>query len=324
MYKNLAPQAIGVSGRQSELIEMALTYGFKGFELDLREYMRKVASRGADAAARYIHSAQLRLGFHVSVFPLPVRWTEDDAVFKQDLDKLAATAEVGVSLGATGCYTHILPASDKLQYHENFAFHQQRLGAVADVLAKSGLKLGLGLIATPARRKDKKYEFVHQVDPFLAMVKSLGFENVGLLVDLWHWHVGGGTVKQLAELQRDQIVEVRFSDVPEDADPAKLTEEQRVLPGKGGTIDAVAALKILGEMEYAGPATPAANSKTLAGMTRDRIVRQAGEALDAVWKEAGLNRQGRLAPEEEEAVLVGATAEEEEFVPPVADEEETE
>ncbi len=324
MYKNLAPQAIGVSGRQSELIEMALTYGFKAFELDMAEYMRKVNSRGAEAAARYINSARLRLGFHVSVFPLPVRWTEGDATFKQDLEKLGQIAEIAASLGARGAYTHILPASDTLQYHENFAFHQQRLGEVADVLAKSGLKLGLGLIATPSRRKDKKYEFVHQVDPFLTMVNNLGIDNVGLVIDLWHWHLGGGTIKQLQELQRDQIVDVRFSDIPADADPARITEEQRVLPGKGGAIDAVTALRILGEMEYDGPATPAASPKTLAGMTRDRIVRQAGEALDAVWKEAGLNRHGRLAPDEEEPALVGAPEEEEDFIPPTDDEDEIE
>lgn len=324
MFKNLVPQAIGVSGRQSELIEMALTYGFKGFELDMREFMRKVASRGRDAASRYIQSAHIRLGFRVGGFELPVRWTDDETVFQQDLEKLGPLAEVAASLGAKGCYTSVLPASDKLPYHENFAFHQQRLGKAADALAKSGIKLGLCLVSTPKARKDKKFEFVHQVDPFLALVKTLGVKNIGIVLDLWHWHFGGGTIKQIRELQADQIVQVRVSDAAEDADPAKFTDDQRVLPGKGGQIDGAAALRILGELEYAGPVSPFANARTLPGMTRDRIVRTAGEALDAVWKEAGLNRHGRLGAEEDEPELVGAAvaAEEEIEIPGAAEEEE--
>jgi sugar phosphate isomerase/epimerase len=325
MFKNLIPQAIGVSGRQSELIEMALTYGFRGLDLDMREYVRKVNSRGRDAAARYLRSAQVRLDFRVGGFELPVRWTDDEAVFKQDLDKLAATAEVAASLGARGCYTHIPPASDKLAYHENFAFHQQRLGKVADVLAKHNLTLGLALVATPRQRKDKKFEFVYQVDPFLALVKTLGIANIGVVLDLWHWHLGGGTVKQIRELEAARIVQVRLSDVPSDLDPAKPSDEQRLLPGTGGEIDAAEALRILAELEYNGPVSPAAHARSMAGLTRDRIVRTAGEALDAVWKEAGLNRKGRLGPDEEDEELVAAAVgDEEEFVVPVATEEEAE
>jgi sugar phosphate isomerase/epimerase len=324
MYKNLTPQGIGVSGRQSELIEMALTYGFKGFDLDMREFARKVASRGRDAAGRYIHSAHLRLGFRVSGFELPVRWADDEAVFKQDLEKLPQIADAAEALGAKGCYAAVLPASDKLQYHENFSFHQQRLGKVADVLAARQVRLGLAFVSTPKARKDKKYEFIHQVEPFLTLVKTLGVGNVGIVIDLWHWHFGGGTIKQIRELSPDQIVQVRVSDAPVDVDPAKVTEESRLLPGRGGMIDAVAALRILGEREYNGPVSPFANSRALPGLTRDRIVRTAGEALDAVWKEAGLNRQGRLAPDEEETELVAVAVADEELEIPIEGEEEPE
>jgi sugar phosphate isomerase/epimerase len=305
---------------------MALTYGFKGFDLDMREFMRKVSSRGRDAAGRYLQSAQVRLGFRVSTFELPVRWTDEENVYKQDLDKLAPLAETAASLGAKGCYTMVPPASDKLAHADNFALLQQRLGPVADILARQKIQLGLGLNALPKSRKDKKHEFVHQVDPFLTLLGKLGIDNVGIVLDLWHWKIGGGTIKQIRELSPGQIVQVRVCDAPADADPAKITEDQRLLPGKGGLIDAVTAMRILGEMEYDGPVSPVANPKTLTGMTRDRIVRIAGEALDAVWKEAGLNRRGRLAPEEDELELVGAAvaAEEEEIEVPLEGEEAAE
>ena len=41
MYKNLSPSAIGVFGRQSELLEIALTHRFKGLEIDINEVLRR-------------------------------------------------------------------------------------------------------------------------------------------------------------------------------------------------------------------------------------------------------------------------------------------
>ena len=38
MFKNLNPSALGVSGHQSELIELALTYGFEGTDLNVADF----------------------------------------------------------------------------------------------------------------------------------------------------------------------------------------------------------------------------------------------------------------------------------------------
>jgi chitinase len=34
MYKNLNASSFGISGRQSDLIELAMTYGFQGIDID--------------------------------------------------------------------------------------------------------------------------------------------------------------------------------------------------------------------------------------------------------------------------------------------------
>ena len=57
MYKNLCSEALGVSGRQSELIELALTYGFKGIDLDLVSFAKQVELRGLEHAGRFLESA---------------------------------------------------------------------------------------------------------------------------------------------------------------------------------------------------------------------------------------------------------------------------
>ena len=37
MFKNLVGEGLGVSGRQNEMIELALTYGFHGLDVDMND-----------------------------------------------------------------------------------------------------------------------------------------------------------------------------------------------------------------------------------------------------------------------------------------------
>ena len=46
MYRNLSPAALGISGRQSEIIELSLSYGFKGIDLDLVDFQQTVKTYG--------------------------------------------------------------------------------------------------------------------------------------------------------------------------------------------------------------------------------------------------------------------------------------
>jgi chitinase len=41
MYKNLNATVLGVSGRQSELIELAMTYGFRGLDIDIVDLVKR-------------------------------------------------------------------------------------------------------------------------------------------------------------------------------------------------------------------------------------------------------------------------------------------
>ncbi len=44
MLKNFSPQSLGINGRQSELIELALTYGFTSMDIDMRRDATTVAA----------------------------------------------------------------------------------------------------------------------------------------------------------------------------------------------------------------------------------------------------------------------------------------
>jgi predicted xylose isomerase-like sugar epimerase len=101
----------------------------------------------------------------------------------------------------------------------------------------------------------------------------------------------------LRELSPDQIVLVRLADIPDDEAMDAIEDRKRLMPGTTGVVDNVGALRVLNEIGYEGPVAAYPHPSQLKGQTRDRIVQRTADALDGLWKEAGLEIIGsRLAP----------------------------
>ena len=290
MFKNLSPADLAVSGRESEIIELALSHGFKGLDLSLIEYAEHVTAQGFDKASRLIESARLKQGS----FRLPVRWQDDSPDYQADLERLSALADAARQIGCHRATTTIQPDSDRV-YHENFEFHRQRLAELADILAEYEIRLGVGFLAPAACRGESAYTFIRTAEEMLLLLRTISSSNVGLALDTWHWHLGGGTLDQLSSLTPDKIVDVRLADCEPEltADDAQLSA--RRLPGEGTGVDNAGILTALAQLGYDGPVTPVADNSHFAGRGRDQIVKAAGAAFDQAWKAAGLNQAGRLA-----------------------------
>lgn len=290
MFKNLNAPALGVSGHQSEIIELALTYGFRGMDIDIVELATRAKQHGMPYARRLIDSAGIRLGS----FRLPLDWDIDDDLFKPELEKLAEYAGVAAELGCTRCVARIAPAGDKRPYHENFEFHRHRFSDISKALEPLGVRLGIGFRAVEELRKSQAFQFIHDLDALSLLLSMVGTDNVGMLLDVWELHVSGGTVENVRSLSAEQIVAVDLADVPAGVPTSELTDASRTLPAAEGGIGLAQYLVALAELGYRGPVTLKPHRSALVGGRRDPIVRKVGEALDAVWKRAGLTPDGKL------------------------------
>jgi sugar phosphate isomerase/epimerase len=292
MYKNLNAHALGVSGHQSEIIELALTYGFKGMDVDIEEISTRAKLRGMPYARRLIDSAQIQIG----TFKLPLQWDIDDDLFKAGLEKLRETAQVAADLGCTRCVATIAPAGDKRPYHENFEFHRHRMADISGVLAPLKIRLGIGFRACEDLRKSQAFQFIHDFEALTLLVSMVGDENVGVVLDTWDLYVSGATAEVVRGLSARQIVAVQLADVPVDAPPKEeMTEASRVLWTREGGIGLGAYVAALAEIEYDGPVTLKPARRTLRGSRRDPAVRQASETLKEIWQEAGLTPAAKVA-----------------------------
>jgi sugar phosphate isomerase/epimerase len=290
MFKNLSPEALGISGRDSEIIELALSHGFKGLDLDLVEFAEQVRTQGMARASRLIASARLKIGS----FRLPVRLDGDASDYKADLERLPAIAEIAEQLGCTRTIVVLEPGCDSRPYHENFEFHRRRLAEIADMLLPRKIRLGVGFLAPVRCREGRAFQFIQTFEELLMLLRNIGPPNVGVAFDTWHWHLGGGKMDQLRALSADKIVSVSLADTTRSMDAQNADRQSRRLGIEGGAIDLPAVLVAMAELKYDGPVTPAPDSSQFAGAARDKIVKGAGAALDAIWKSAGLSPAGRL------------------------------
>lgn len=285
MFKNLNPSALGISGHQSEIIELVLSFGFDGMDLNVTDLATRAKLKGMPYARRLLDSAKVRIGS----FPLPLDLETDEEEYQKSLQKLPEYAQVAAEIGCTRCLVTLAPAGDKRPYHENFEFHRRRLAEVCGALKPAGVWLGVGFRAAEYLRRNQTFQFIHDLDALTLLLNMVNAPNMGLLVDTWDIFACGGTLETIRGLSLRQIVAVQVADMPVDVPLSDLGENSRLLPGgEQGRIDVAAVLAALSKAGYDGPITLKPSRGIFQSRRRDLVVKQAGESLDKVWRAAGL------------------------------------
>ena len=288
MFRNFSNSALSVSGRHSEIIELALTYGYDGMDLDLADFGKRVEVRGQDHSARFLVSAKRRFKLRIGGGALPVRIFGTEAEYRLDLSRLQPITDAARAIEADRFWVFAQPVNDGMSFQENFERHRTRLTEVGEKLGEAEMKLAVAFQADNSKRPDDASPFLSKTEELISLVKAIPARNVGVMLDTWHWWVGGGSMDQIRELDGDRIVMVRLADVPGGVDLSKVDFRARLLPGADGVVDAVEILKILQEKGYDGPVTPYPHSSQFRGMTRENIVAETTMAFDRVWGDAGL------------------------------------
>ena len=84
MFRNLSTIGLPLSGRPSELIELALSFGFDAMDIDILDFQQQSDAFGVPHARRLMVSARLKGG----TFHLPVQLDADEATYKEQLAAL--------------------------------------------------------------------------------------------------------------------------------------------------------------------------------------------------------------------------------------------
>jgi len=283
MFRNLSTLGLPLSGRPSELIELGLSFGFDGMDIDILDMEKQAAAYGVEHARRLMVSARLKSG----VFQLPVRLDAEDAAFRADLAELPARLEIAAACECSRAVTTLAPAAEEHSFKDFFELHRTRLDEIGDLLAGQGIMLGLAIRPESAARAEAAQVFIHTFAGLVELV-AVSHPRIGAVVDAWALHVTGEPLELIARVPAGRIVEVRLSDAPRDQPPESLAPEDRLMPGETGEIPLGPVLAAAQAAGFDGPATPWADRSTLAGRGREKIVKLAGERMEQAWREAGL------------------------------------
>ena len=278
-FKNLAPGHIGVKANQKQALEYAVKYGFEGISPSEGEFANKSAAEISEWVA-----AMKAKGIRYGAAGLPVEFRGGDEQFQKDLAALPKRAALLHQLGVTRVATWLTPGHNELTYLQNFKQHETRLREAAKVLRDSNIRLGLEFVGPHTSRERFRYPFACAQLDMMELVQAIGTDNVGLLLDSWHWYTSHGTAEELLRLSNKDIVHVHVNDGPSGVQVDQQIDNRRKLPVTTGVIDMKGFLNALVKVGYDGPVECEPFDQELRKMEQGAILQTTIDALNRAWK----------------------------------------
>jgi alpha-L-fucosidase len=259
-----------------EFARLAAATGYGGVDVNLSA----AQAQGADATRALLRDLKLRPG----AINLPVQFTGEDAVFRQGLARLGDAATFAAAIDCPRMVT-VLPPSSATPKEQLRPLLRDRVAAMAEVLERSKVRLALEFLGPLHFRTRQPHEFIWRMDEALAFSKECG-DNVGLLLDAWHWHHTGATAADIKAAGRARIVHIHVSDAKAQP-PEEVRDNQRLLPGEG-VIDLVTFFRTLNEIGYADAVSPEPLGRIPESMSSEEGARLGLSSTTSAIRKAGI------------------------------------
>ena len=277
-YKNLGCGHIGVKANQRQALEYALKYGFDSITPELGEFENR-----SSAEVREWVQTMKEKGIRYGTAGLPVQYRRDEDLFQSELVRLPERAIVLREMGVKRVATWISPGHNQLTYLQNFQQHKRRLREVAKVLQGNGIRLALEFVGPRTSRARYRFPFICTQLDMMELVQAIDTDNVGLLLDSWHWYTSHGTVAELLELTNKDVVHVHVNDAPAGIPIDQQVDNRRKLPVTTGVIDLKGFINALVRIGYDGPVECEPFDQQLRQMEDEAAVQKTIESLERLW-----------------------------------------
>jgi len=276
MYLSLNPTLVADRVPWPEFARLAAKVGYGGVDVSTSGAMKE--------GFKVTQSLLEELKLTPAVAGFPVEFRKDDATFRRDLAHLQDAAQFVAAIGCPRMNTYIMPSSERPK-SEQRKIYRDRIGAAADILARSHVRLGLEFLGPLHLRKMFPHEFIWRMDEMLAFTKECG-PNVGLELDSWHWFHAGATVGDILSAGKENIINVQVNDSPR-LPPEQIRDDERLMPGEG-VIDLSAFFRALQTIGYQDGISPEVFGRGLKKMAPEEGARLGLETTRAVMRQAGV------------------------------------
>ena len=280
MYTELATGPIGVKVRFAEAARLAQAHGFQAVSLDVGTVRELGTGQVKEILATH--------GLLPGTAGMPVNFRGDEATFKEGLAGFPAEAALLAEVGCNRVLTWLMPYHETLSYTENFQQLRRRTVSLCQVMADRGIRYGLEFVGPVTLRAGKPNPFVHDVDGLLELIEAVGAENLGFLLDAFHWYTTGGDPADLAKLSDALVVGVHVNDGRAGRTADEQLDQERAMPGETGAIDIRTFMRALDQMAYAGPLIVEPFSERVRQLPAEEAVAETAASLAKIMAIAGI------------------------------------
>jgi sugar phosphate isomerase/epimerase len=273
----------GVSG--FDRARLAAKVGYGGVDWDFGP----MKAAGVEATKALF--AELKIKPTIANLPMarPLPFSGEQAAFQQALTQLSEDAAFSAAIGCQKMMV-VLPAASALTKDEQRKIARDRLAAISEVLQKSHLRLGIEFLGvlqfrTPRPDGPPMNPFIWNLPDAVALATDSG-PNIGVILDVWHWHHSGSSIGDILATGKDRIVHVHVSDAKAQP-PEEVRDNQRLMPGEG-VINLVGFFEALKKIGYEGGVSPEPLGRVPQDMSPEDGAKLALETTTAVMKKAGV------------------------------------
>jgi sugar phosphate isomerase/epimerase len=267
--------SIGVHADQRTAIRLAAKYGFESVNPEPSD-LAKLSPSERTELVEELREKRLAWG----AAGLPIDFRRDENAFRAGLENLPRLAEAMQQTGVTRVGTWLSPSHDELTYVANFRQHARRLRHCASILKDHGQRLGLEYVGPKTSWASKRHPFVHSMSETKELITEIGLDNVGIVLDSWHWYTAHETVADLRSLTNRDVVACDLNDAPRGLQIDQQLDSNRELPAATGVIDLKAFLTELLAIGYDGPVRAEPFNAALNQMDDEAAVSATAEAMN--------------------------------------------
>lgn len=270
--------SIGVRADQREAIRLAAEYGFESVEPS-SPFLAKLSDGEVQELLADLRSKNLVWG----AAGLPVDFRGDEAKFNAGLKPLPDLAAGLKRAGVSRVGTWLSPTHGSLTYLANFRQHVRRLREVAKILGDHGQRFGVEYVGPKTSWTAGRHAFIHTMEEAKELIAEIGGDNMGLVLDSWHWYTAHETVDDLISLAGEDVVACDLNDAPSGIPVDEQRDGSRELPAATGVIDLKGFLGALVEIGYDGPVRAEPFNRELNAMPNEKAMAATAAAMSKAF-----------------------------------------
>jgi sugar phosphate isomerase/epimerase len=209
----------------------------------------------------------------------------DETAFQDGLRQVDENAKFASAIGCSRMMAVLSPGS-MVPREERHKLIKARVTAIAEVLQRSNVRLGLEFLGVLSMRTGKwPHQYIWTLAETVKLAEECG-PNVGATLDAWHWHHSGGSTADILAADKSRIVHIHVSDAKQQP-PEEVRDNQRHMPGEG-VIDLVGFFQALQKIGYEDAVSPEPLGRVPAEMSPEDGARLGLETTLAIMKKAGV------------------------------------